>query len=259
MPRYISLARTGTVTTVTLYRPELHNAFNPEMIDELHACFEQLAADRRVRAVVLTGAGRSFCAGADLGWMHASLGLTHEQNIADAERLAAMLEALDTLLLPVIGCVNGAAFGGGIGLVACCDIVIAADSAHFGFTEVKLGIIPGVIARYVVPKIGPSHARALFVSGKRFDAAYAQRIGLVHDVVPKSKLNDVTQKAVGDVLTSGPEAIERAKQLVRAMLVLPDAEARRYSVRAIADARVSDEGQEGISAFLEKRKPWWAE
>src|SRR3712207_3621961 len=180
MPRYISLARTGTVTTVTLYRPELHNAFNPEMIDELHACFEQLAADRRVRAVVLTGAGQSFCAGGDLGWMHASLGLTHEQNIADAERLAAMFEALDTLPLPVIGCVNGSAFGGGVGLVACCDIVIAAEGARFGFSEVKLGIIPGVIARYVVPQIGASHARALFVSGQRFHPPDAPRIGFVH-------------------------------------------------------------------------------
>jgi methylglutaconyl-CoA hydratase len=257
--KHLVLTRHGPVATIILNRPQLHNAFNAELIDEMRVCCEELAADAGVRYVVLTGAGPSFCAGADLQWMRSSLELSREENIADAERLAAMFEALNTLPKPVIGRINGAALGGGVGLVACCDIAIATDNAKFGFSEVKLGIVPGVIARYIVPKIGASHARALFVSGKRFDAAHAQRIGLVHDVVPPAKLDTVVQQAVEDVLTSGPEAIGRAKRLVQAVTTLPHEQILGYAVEAIADARTSDEGQEGLRAFLEKRKPRWAE
>ncbi len=254
---FTQLVQTGSVVTVTLDRSELHNAFSAEMIAELHTRFVALREDARARVVVLTGAGTSFCAGADLTWMRRSLELSREENLADAERLAAMYEAIATLPKPVIGRINGAAVGGGAGLVACCDIVVAAERAKFGFSEVKLGIVPAVIARYVVPKIGASHAQALFVSGRRFDARHAQRIGLVHDVVPDAKLDAVIQEVVEDVLTSGPEAIGRAKQLVRAALNLPAAEFTRYGVEAIADARTSVEGQEGLRAFLEKRKPTW--
>lgn len=257
MAQFVSVSRGGTIATVTLNRPELHNAFDPEMIAALHETWQRLAEDAAVRVVVLTGAGASFCAGADLGWMRASLDFSREENLADAERMAAMYEALNTLPKPVIGRINGAAVGGGVGLVACCDIAVAVDGAKFGFSEVKLGIVPGVIARYVVPKIGASHARALFVSGRRFDAALAQRIGLVHDVVPAAKLDAVVQQVVEDVLTSGPEAIGRAKRLVAAVATLPEAEMQRYTVEAIADARTGDEGQEGLRAFLEKRRPWW--
>ncbi|HEX6290554.1 MAG TPA: enoyl-CoA hydratase-related protein [Herpetosiphonaceae bacterium] len=259
MTTYLSIDRHGPVTTVTLNRPEIHNAFDPLMIAELHGCFQELATDAGTRVVVLTGAGQSFCAGADLSWMRATLDYTRPDNIADAARMAEMYEAVNSLPKPVIGRINGAAVGGGVGLVACCDIAIAAEGAKFGFSEVKLGIVPGVIARYVVPKIGASHARALFVSGRRFDATHAQRIGLIHDVVPAAQLDAAVQKAIEDLLTSGPEAIGRAKHLVHAVATLPHAEMQRYTVEAIANARISAEGQEGLRAFLEKRKPNWIE
>jgi len=253
----LNITHTGPVATVMLNRPELHNAFNADLIHELTYCFEQLAGDQNVRAVVLTGVGASFCAGGDVNWMRSSLNLTRDENIADAERLAAMFDAINSLPKPVIGRINGAVVGGGAGLVACCDIAIAVDGAKFGFSEVKLGIIPAVIARYVVPKIGASHARALFVSGQRFDATHAQRIGLVHEAVSADQLDSAVERTVAEVLTSGPGAISRAKQLVDAAISLPQGEWERYTVEAIADARTSDEGQEGLRAFLEKRKPGW--
>lgn len=256
---FVQLTRSGPVVTVTLNRPDIHNAFSAEMIAELYATFGQLAEDSAVRAVVLTGAGQSFCAGADLNWMRASLDLSREANIADAERLAAMYDSINTLPKPVIGRINGAAVGGGVGLVACCDIAVAVDGAKFGFSEVKLGIVPAVIARYVMPKIGAGHARALFVSGRRFDAAHAQRIGLIHDVVPVNKLDTIVKQVLDDVLTSGPEAIGRAKRIVQAVATLPDDEARRLLIEQIANARTSEEGQEGLRAFLEKRKPGWVD
>jgi methylglutaconyl-CoA hydratase len=191
--------------------------------------------------------------------MRSSLELSRDENITDAEHLASMYEAINTLPKPVIGRIAGAAIGGGVGLVACCDIAIAVEGARFGFSEVKLGIVPAVIARYVVPKIGASHARALFVSGRRFDAAHAQRIGLVHDVVSEAKLDAVVKQALDDLLSSGPAAVGRVKQLVQAVTTLPDEAARRYTIEAIADARTSAEGQEGLRAFLEKRKPAWVE
>jgi methylglutaconyl-CoA hydratase len=254
----IQITTSGAVVTVTLNRPELHNAFDPAMIQGLTDAFRQLAADPTVRAVVLTGAGASFCAGADLAWMRSSLQFGRAENVADAERLAAMFETVNTLPKPLIGRINGAAVGGGAGLAACCDIVVAAETASFGFAEVKLGIVPAVIARYVVPKIGASHARALFVSGRRFDAAHAQRIGLAHDVVPADKLDAVVQRVVADVLTSGPAAVGVAKAVVAAVQALPSDEVGPLLVAAIADARTGAEGQEGLRAFLEKRKPDWA-
>jgi methylglutaconyl-CoA hydratase len=187
-----------------------------------------------------------------------SLELSRDENIADAERLAAMYDAVNTLPKPLIGRINGAAIGGGAGLVACCDIAVAVEDAKFGFSEVKLGIVPAVIAQYVMPKIGASHARALFVSGRRFDAAHAQRIGLIHDVVPANRLDSVVQQVIDDVLTSGPEAVGRAKQLVQTIATATNDATRHYLVAAIADARTSDEGQEGLRAFIEKRKPNWA-
>ena len=253
----LTITHDGPIATVMLNRPELHNAFNAELIIELTQCFDQLAHDQRVRAVVLAGAGASFCAGGDVNWMRSSLDLTRDENIADAQRLAAMFDAINSLPKPVIGRINGAAVGGGAGLVACCDIAIAVDGAKFGFSEVKLGIIPAVIARYVVPKIGASHARALFVSGRRFGAVHAQQIGLVHEVVPADQLDAAVKRAVSEVLTSGPEAVGRVKQLIHAAISLPHGEWERYTVHAIADARTSDEGQEGLRAFLEKRKSEW--
>ncbi|MBA3943766.1 MAG: enoyl-CoA hydratase/isomerase family protein [Herpetosiphonaceae bacterium] len=255
----IKLTRTGAVVTVTLNRPAVHNAFNPQMIGELHTAFNHLASDPQVRAVVLTGAGPSFCAGADLHWMQETLHYTEADNIADAERMAGMYECINTLPKPLIGKINGAAVGGGAGLVACCDIAVACTDARFGFAEVNLGILPAVIARFVVPKIGVGHARALFVSGRRFSAEKARDIGLVHDVVPSKDFDKVIKQVVDDVLTSGPQAVDQAKQLVQAIATLPADEVASYTVKALAQARTSAEGQEGVRAFLEKRKPAWLE
>ncbi|HEX9373018.1 MAG TPA: enoyl-CoA hydratase-related protein [Roseiflexaceae bacterium] len=254
---FIQLDRAGPRATITLHRPDLHNAFNAEMIGELRDCLTALANDESARVVVLTGAGQSFCAGADLNWMRASLDWSREQNIADTEALAAMFEAAWTLPKPLIGRVNGAALGGGVGLVACCDIAVAADSARFGFSEVKLGLIPAVIAQYVVPKIGVSQARALFVSGERFTAERAFEIGLVHAVTGAEGLDATVDALTSRMLSSAPEASGAAKRLVDAVWSLERDAGRRYVVEAIAAARAGAEGQEGLRAFLEKRHPSW--
>ena len=208
--------------------------------------------------VVLAGAGPSFCAGGDLKWMQASLDWSQAQNQADAEALATMFEAAWTLPKPLIGRIHGAAMGGGVGLVACCDLAVAADTARFGFSEVKLGLIPAVIAQYVVPKIGVSQARALFVSGERFTAQRAFEIGLVHAVTGAEELDVIVGGLVNRLRSSGPEAVGAAKRLVDAVWTLEREAARRYAVEAIAAARIGAEGQEGIRAFLEKRKPNWS-
>ena len=255
----IEVDQTGAVATVRLARPELHNAFNAAMIAELTACFTALADDRAARAVVLTGAGRSFCAGADVQWMQSSLDFSYDENVADAECLAAMYASIDGLPKPLIGRINGAAIGGGAGLVACCDVAVAADHAMFGFSEVRLGIVPAVIAQYVVPKIGPSHARALFLTGARFDAGRAAAIGLIHQVVAADALDQAVEQVVADVLAGGPLAAGRAKALVSAMNILPPEQRRSYAVQAIAAARSGPEGQTGLRAFLDKTPPPWSE
>ena len=254
----IALSRAGPIATLTLNRPELHNAFNAEMIAELRDCFAALADDASARVVVLTGAGQSFCAGADVNWMRASLEWSHEQNVADAEALAALFEAAWALPKPLIARVNGPALGGGVGLVACCDLAVAVDTARFGFTEVKLGLIPAVIAQYAVPKIGVSQARALFVSGERFTAERAFEIGLIHAVTGQDDLDATVSALASRMLSSAPEAIAAAKRVVDAVWTLERASARQFVIHAIAGARTSPEGQEGLRAFLEKRKPAWA-
>lgn len=255
----LQLTRHDSIATVTLSRPELHNAFNPTMIRELTACFEALADDEQVRVVVLTGAARSFCVGADLQWMRESLAWGYDENAADAERLSLMYETINSLPKPLIGCINGAALGGGAGLVACCDVAIAAEEATFGFTEVKVGLVPAVISRFVVPKIGTSHARALFVSGARFDAARARAIGLVHDVVPTAELDEAVTRAAREMLAGGPEAQARVKALVDMLPGLPPQEQRPLTIAMIAAARSSTEGQAGIEAFLAKQRPPWSD
>jgi methylglutaconyl-CoA hydratase len=254
----IEISRAGPIATVTLARPELHNAFDAAMIGELHDCFTALASDDSARVVVLTGAGASFCAGADLRWMRESLDWTREQNTDDAAALAAMFEAAWSLPKPLIGRINGAALGGGAGLVACCDLAVAVETARFGFSEVKLGLIPAVIAQYVVPKIGISHSRALFVSGERFSAERAFEIGLVHAITGADGLDATVQSLAARLLSSGPAAAGAAKRLVDAVWGLERDAARRYVVDAIAEARTGPEGQEGVRAFLEKSKPSWA-
>lgn len=259
MPQHLALSRDGPVATLTLSRPELHNAFNAQLVAELRAACDELRAAAGLRVLVLRGAGPSFCAGADLGWMRESLGYTREENLADAERLDAMFAALNSLPLAVVGRVHGAALGGGVGLAACCDIVVAAEGATFGFTEARLGLLPAVIARYVLPKIGAGHARALFVSARRFGAPHALAIGLAHELAPEAELDAAVARTVADLLRCGPAAVAAAKALVAAVAELPPDAARDYVVGAIAAARTGPEGQEGLRAFLEKRAPGWAE
>lgn len=259
MAESIRLDVAGGIARVTLARPEVRNAFNAEVIEQLHAAFARIAAADDVRAVVLAGEGSAFCGGADISWMRASLELSVEANIADAERMSDMFRAIDNCPKPVIGRVQGAALGGGAGLTAVCDIAIAAEDAIFGFTEVKLGIIPAVISPFVLAKIGASHARALFLTGERFDAARAQRIGLAHEVVPAAELDAAVERRLAELRTAGPLAVSAAKLLVRRVLDNPYDDSRAITARAIAQQRTSAEGQEGLRAFLERRKASFAE
>jgi methylglutaconyl-CoA hydratase len=250
----------GIVARVTLNRPELHNAFNAELIGDLRATFRRLAEEPAdsLRVVVLAGAGQSFCAGADVNWMRASLGLSKEDNEQDAMVLAEMLDAIDRCPVPVIARVQGACLGGGMGLCAVSDIVIAEAGARFGFTETRLGILPAVISPFVIAKIGETHARALFPGGRRFDATRALRIGLVHEVLEGTDaLDAAVDAAVKDILAAGPTAARAAKAIVREVRGLPHESTRWHTARKIATQRTSSEGQEGLKAFLEKREPAW--
>ncbi len=247
----------GPIAILTLARPERHNAFDAEVVAELRDHFIALASDEQARVVVLTGSGASFCAGADLAWMRSSMQWSHEQNVADAEALAAMFDAAWNLPKPLIGRINGPAVGGGAGLVACCDLAVTTETARFGFTEVKLGLLPAVIAQYVVPKIGVSHARALFVSGERITAERAFEIGLIHAITSTQDLDATVSSIARRMLTSAPEATAVAKRIVDAIWTMERDAARRFVVEAIATARAGAEGQEGVTAFLEKRSPRW--
>ncbi len=249
------------IAHVALARPEVRNAFNATLIAELRATFERLSAEpaAELRAVVLSGDGRSFCAGADVEWMRGAVGLSVEDNERDAAAMQAMFTAIDRCPAPVIARVQGAALGGGMGLCAVSDIVVASADATFGFTETRLGIIPAVISTFVVPRIGPSHARALFATGQRFDAGRAQRIGLVHEVVSdESALDPRIAELIGELRQAGPEAARAAKALVTDVGQLAPTEARAEAVRRIARQRTSLEGQEGLTAFIEKRAPDWS-
>lgn len=251
--------RDGPVLHLVLNRPEVRNAFDDGLIDRLHTWASGLEHDRAdVRAVVLSGAGKAFCAGADLEWMARSVEFSRDENARDARRMAAMFDALDRLPVPLVGRVHGAALGGGAGLTAVCDLVVAADDAVFGFSEVKLGILPAVISPYVLAKIGRSAARELFLTGSRFGAARAREIGLVHRVVPPGDLDQAVSAAIAEVLSAGPEAVAAAKQMIRQVWPLDAAEAAALTSEVIAARRVSPEGQEGIRAFLGKRKAGWA-
>jgi methylglutaconyl-CoA hydratase len=250
----------GAVARVTLARPDARNAFNVELIGELHDTFAALAAEPpdSLRAVVLAGDGPAFSAGADVAWQRAAMGLTLEENRADAARLQAMLTAIDTCPAPVVARVQGAALGGGMGLCAVADVVLAAADARFGFTEVKLGILPAIISPFVLARIGQGHARALFMTGERFDAERALRIGLVHEVLPDEPALDGRVDAVVDeLLAAGPTAVRAAKSLVRAHRDLAAAAFAAEALDVAARQRVSPEGQEGLGAFLEKRTPSW--
>ncbi len=254
MAESIRLVVSGGIAHVTLGRPEVRNAFNAEVIEQLHDVFTRIAAADDVRAVVLAGEGKVFCGGADINWMHASLELSFDANVADAERMSDMFRAIDNSPKPVIGQIHGAALGGGAGLAAVCDIAIAADDTVFGFTEVKLGIIPAVISPFVLAKIGVSNARALFLTGERFDAKRAKHIGLVHQIVPAVELGAAVEHCLEEIFTAGPAAVRAAKLLIRRVSDNAYDESRAITTRAIAQQRTGAEGQEGLRAFLERRQ-----
>ena len=250
-----------SVVRVTLDRPDVHNAFDASLISELRAAFAAFARESptELRVVVLAGAGPSFCAGADLAWMRAAATLEVEANEQDAMAMADMFETVDTCPVPVIARVHGAALGGGMGLCAVADVVIAESGTRFGFTETRLGILPAVISPFVVAKIGESEARALFPGGRRFDAVRAQRIGLVHEIVAgDAALDAAVDVAVTDVLAAGPTAVRAAKSIVREIRGLGHGSAKWHTARVIARQRTSAEATEGFRAFDEKRRPAWA-
>ena len=253
----LTLTRDGPVATLTLQRPTVHNAFNPEMIAGITEICTEIRADPVLRVLVIQGEGQSFCAGADLNWMQASLAYSREENLADASRLDEMFTALDTLPQAVVARVHGAALGGGVGLVCCADYVVAAEEATFGLTEVRLGLLPAVIARFVTAKIGLGHARALFVTGRRIKADQALAIGLVHEVVPSAQIDQAVDQVVGDLLRGGPRAIALSKALLQVVRTGSIEEIRRLSVEAIATARTGAEGQAGVRAFLNRQSPPW--
>jgi methylglutaconyl-CoA hydratase len=242
----LRIERDGELLRVAMARPERRNAFDAALIGELTDAFADVGD---ARAVLLSGDGPSFSAGADVEWMRSSVSLSYDENVADALRLRAMLDALDGCPAPVVARVQGHALGGGVGLVACCDVVVAEPSAQFAFSEVKLGIVPAVISPFALAKIGPSAARRYFVTGERFDAATALRIGLVHEV--DAELDRAVARIVNDLLGAGPAATRTAKDLARAPLSADE------TARTIAEHRTSGEGQEGLQAFLEKRRAAW--
>jgi methylglutaconyl-CoA hydratase len=255
--QFLTTQREGAVEYLFLNRPDVRNAFNEHVIEELARWAETTAKDTSVRCVILGGAGKLFCAGADVTWMSKMVSYTREENMRDAQAMARMFGALDTLPMPLIGRIHGAALGGGAGLAAVCDIVVCDDEATFGFTEVKLGILPAVISPYVLAKVGRSAARELFLTGMRFSAQRAKEIGLVHAVVPLPQLDAKVQEYVDEILSAGPEGIAAAKALIPKVWSRLAADAMELTADTIATRRVSPEGQEGMKAFLEKRKATW--
>ena len=258
MTEPLSTHRIGAVLRLRLERPELHNAFDAALIARLTAALEEAAADAAVRVVVLEGAGTSFSAGADLNWMRGMAAAGEAENREDALALARLMRTLDELAKPTIARVHGAAFGGGVGLVACCDVAIGVPGAKFGLTESRLGLLPAVISPYVVAAIGPRQARRWFATAEMFDAAQALRMGLLHEVVEADALDAAVDRQLALLLRAGPAASAAAKRLVREVGLQPDRDRLDQSNAAlIAALRVSAEGQEGLGAFLDKRTPAW--
>jgi methylglutaconyl-CoA hydratase len=257
---HVLVQRDGDVARVLLSRPDVHNAFDDKLVRELTVALDELGRDSHVRAVVLTGAGASFSAGADMTWMRRMASAPEADNREDALKLAQLMRTLAFLPKPTIARVNGPAYGGGVGLVACCDVAIAVEDARFALTEVKLGLVPAVISPYVVDAIGARHAVRLFQTAAQLDARAAQSIGLVHEVVAADALDDAVARELELLRKAGPEALRQAKQL--AQRVAGRIEERRKlmdeeNAALIARLRVSTEGQEGLTAFLDKRKPRW--
>lgn len=249
----------GGAATIMLARPEVKNAFNDTMLDELMEAYGALEDDPEVRVVILTGEGDSFCAGADLNYMKHTVNYTFDQNVADAMKIADVMEKIHTLSKPTLARVNGYAIGGGAGLMAANDIVIASKKAVVSLSEVKIGLVPACISPYVIMRAGPGACREFFLTGERMKAKKAYRLGLINDVVDEDELDEAVGTIVKRLVSSGPEALRVCKSLLDNVSEMPLAEAKEHTARVIAEVRVSGEGQEGMTAFLEKRKPGWVE
>lgn len=247
------------IARITFNRPEVRNAFNATMISEMGDAFRQINSRKDLRVVVLTGIGQSFCAGADLNWMRDVMNFSYEENLKDSLNLAEMFHLMFTCPLPTIARVNGPAIGGGCGMAAVCDIVIASEKAVFSLSEVKLGLVPACISPYVIRRMGDKNCREYFLTGERLTAEKALAAGLANQVVPEDKLDEAVQKRIEQLLSSGPEALAWCKQLLEKAPAISEIEVGKYTAEVIARLRMSDEAQEGMRAFFEKRKPKWIE
>lgn len=257
---HLMIEQRGGVARVRLNRAQLHNAFNQELILELTETFQKLSRKDDIRLILLSGEGKSFCAGADLNWMGKMKAYSHQGNLEDSERLATLFETINNCPKPVVGLVHGAALGGGVGLIACCDYVVAVSDTAFGLTEVRVGLVPATIAPFVMAKIGESNARAWFLTGERFSAEQALRMNLIHEVVSDyTQLELRVHSLVSTFKLAGPKAQQAAKQLIFDVKALPAERVKAHTCEVIADIRVSPEGQEGIDALLSKRKPKWTQ
>ena len=258
MTSTLQIERDGPVARVWLNRPEVRNAFNEGVIAELGAAFTAFAADDNLRAIVLGGHGKAFCAGADLSWMRAMADFSWEQNRADAQALADMLWAIWSCPVPVVGRIHGDCYAGGVGLAAVCDVLVAVEAATFCLSEARLGLLPGTISPYVVRAMGEQASRRYFVTAERFSAAQAAAMGFVHEVCAADALDAKVDEIVAALVANGPRATRACKQLVQDVAGLPiTPELRIETARRIADIRASDEGREGVQSFLNKRKPGW--
>jgi len=245
------------VVRVVLDRPEIRNAFNDHMLSDLLEVFEQISKEALLRAVVLTGEGKAFCAGADLNWMRRVVGYTFQENYQDSLALAQMLGAINECPKPVVCAVNGAAIGGGTGLVGACDIAVASSDAVFAFTETKLGLTPAVISPYLLKKMGEGNLRRYFLTGERLSAEQAKQVGLIQEIAPPGELEERVDAIVSSIISGGPQALTVTKELIRGICDRGIVENGPYTAEVIARLRSSEEGQEGMNAFLEKRKPRW--
>ncbi len=250
------------VATVTMNRPAVHNAFDEALIGRLTRTLIDTAARDDVRVVVLTGAGRSFCSGADIEWMRSMAGFSEAENMEDALRLSELMATLNALPKPTIARINGHAFGGGIGLVCCCDIAVATEDARFALSEVRLGLVPAVISPYVIDAIGVRHARRFFLTGEAVTARKARRVGLIHEIAKDGHLDDVIEDQIGMLLQGGPVAMRECKALIHMVdghTLASDQALRQRTAELIAQLRIAEEGQEGLGAFLQKRPPTWSD
>jgi len=259
MAEFLKTQMESGIARITLIRADLHNAFNEVFIAEIAGAFAEVGKRDDVRVVVLGGEGKSFCAGADVNWMKKMVGYSFEENVADAMGLSSMLRTIYECPLPTIARVQGAALGGGVGLIAACDMAVAVEAAQFGLTEARLGILPAVISPFVLRKIGPGHAKRFFQTAERFGAAEAKRIGLVSEFVAgEAELDGAIGTLVDEIRKNGPEAVKASKRIIDEVMPVEWERVQALTTRRIAERRASEEGQEGLKSFLEKRKPRWA-